>query len=95
MFIDQQGRWIDGRVFLFILDPKPYIQKFQVIQEKKDMLRVLIVPVDRGVGYQEEIESIRRDIQKIMTCSVHFEFCDEIEPSPSGKYLYTISNVRR
>ncbi|WP_289139693.1 phenylacetate--CoA ligase family protein [uncultured Brevibacillus sp.] len=95
MFIDQQGRWIDGRVFLFILDPKPYIQKFQVIQEKKDMLRVLIVPVDRGVGYQEEIESIRRDIQKIMMCSVHFEFCDEIEPSPSGKYLYTISNVRR
>lgn len=99
MFIDKRGRWIDGRLFLFILDPQPFIQKFQVIQELKDLIRVLIVPVNQhkepAVAYQAEIASIRQEIQKVMDCSVQFEFCDEILPSPSGKYRFTISNVQR
>lgn len=99
IFVDKRGRLIDGRVFLFILDPKPFIQKFQVIQERIDLLRILIVPTNLGIDpaliFEQEWKAIRHSIQKVMECTVQFEFCEEILPTPSGKYRYTISHVRR
>jgi len=99
MFVDMEGRWVDGRVFLYILDPKPYIRKFQVIQERADFLRILIVPVkDIGapeVVYAQEVADIKQEIKKVMACEVQVEFLDEILPTSSGKYRYTISHVPR
>ncbi|MGE5704042.1 MAG: phenylacetate--CoA ligase family protein [Clostridia bacterium] len=99
MFIDKKGRWIDGRLFLFALDSKEYVRKFQVIQETQDSIRIPIILADRGINpaqaYQKELEQIKRDIQKVMDCHVTFEFCDHIMSTPSGKYRYTISHAKR
>lgn len=100
MFVDQAGRWIDGRLFLFFIDPLPFVKKFQVIQEDIELVKVLIVPdhealQKQGTSLEWEAAQIKRRIRKVMECRVEVEYCERIEPSPSGKYRYTISHVPR
>lgn len=99
VFIDKRGKWIDGRGIAQLLFRHPFIRKFQVIQEQKDLIRVLIVPmqnhVDAVKSLEPKIDSITHDIQKIMECHVRFEYCEDIPPSPSGKYRYLLSHVNR
>ncbi|MGD8189490.1 phenylacetate--CoA ligase family protein [Brevibacillus ginsengisoli] len=98
IFVDRKGRWIDGMLFLLLIDPRPFVKKFQVIQEKPDLVRVLIVPYpEHQVAYslQEEIRQIKSQIRKVMECEVEVELCEQIDPTPSGKYRYTISQVPR
>ncbi|GAA4707893.1 phenylacetate--CoA ligase family protein [Brevibacillus fulvus] len=97
MFIDRQGVWVDGRVFLYALDSRMFISKFQVIQEQPDMLTVKIVPRqwtdDPQKTYAAETQEVVRVIQQIMDCEVRVEYYQELLPTPSGKYRYTISHV--
>lgn len=99
VFIDKQGRWLDGRGISKILYRQRFIRKFQVIQERRDLVRILIVPMNKEVDTIQQLkpktDSIIREIQKVMECDVRFEYCEDIPPSPSGKYRYLISHVKR
>ncbi|MDM8553183.1 hypothetical protein QUF75_00415 [Desulfococcaceae bacterium HSG7] len=76
-----------------------WIKKFQIIQEELNRIRVLIVcskqhhnPQGR---YNNELKELTKKIKHVMSenCAVHYDFLDDILPTSSGKYLYTISKV--
>lgn len=78
-----------------------WIKRFQVIQEELNLIKVLIVctesqnnPFDK---YDNELKKFTKKIKRVMSedCVVRFEFLDDISPTSSGKYLYTISKVAR
>jgi phenylacetate-CoA ligase len=76
-----------------------WIFKYQVIQEDYDLIRVRIAPVQythRTEIYSNEMREISQKIKLVMgmDCRVDFDFVNDIESNPSGKYQYTISNVR-
>ncbi|WP_147512775.1 phenylacetate--CoA ligase family protein [Brevibacillus massiliensis] len=101
MFLDKQGVQIDGSMFNLLLDDKPFVKKYQVIQEEYEKIRILIVPVDQNRNpftyHKEELDDVTKKIQMVMgeTCQVTFELMEEILPASSGKYRYTISKVSR
>lgn len=75
-----------------------WILKYQVIQEAFDRVRILIVPLSLSEPeneYREQADAIADKIKLVMgaECRVEFEFVDDIPPSASGKYRYTISRV--
>lgn len=94
-FVRADGTIIHGQYFIQILYHRPWVLRFQVVQESCDHVVVnLVVSEEPGT---EEKEEIRRMIRAVMGdgCRVEFRFLDRIEPSRSGKYLYVLSNVAR
>jgi phenylacetate-CoA ligase len=100
-FVNRHGDAIHGEYFTHLFYHEDWVQKFQVVQESVD--RIVIKTVPRGNGadceqqYQEEMQAITRDIRSAMSesCEVKFQFEDDIAPTDSGKYRYTISKVER
>ena len=92
-FKTKDGTLIDGEYFTHLIYFKDWIQKFQIVQQQFDLIKLRIVLND------EKSESDMKEIvdkMKIVMgqdCKVEFEFVDDIEPLKSGKYLYTISEV--
>lgn len=78
-----------------------WIQKYQVIQEDYDLIRVLIVPREQVRNpqeyYAQEMRAIVEKICLVMSqdCQVVFEFVNDMAPTASGKHRYTISKVYR
>lgn len=76
-----------------------WIRKYQVIQERLDLVRLLIVPLrsnERGdPAHQAMITELIRVLRLALgeDCQVRVEFVDNIPPAVSGKYRYTISRV--
>jgi phenylacetate-CoA ligase len=72
------------------------IRKFQVVQEAPDRIVVRVVPfedaAERALAHREEIA---RHITDRMgaPCSVTFVVEDDIEPTRTGKHLYTVSRL--
>ncbi|REE57518.1 phenylacetate-CoA ligase [Paenibacillus taihuensis] len=99
IFINKNGDRIDGRMFIRLLMSSAFIQKFQVIQERYDRIKIVVDPavkkLDHYKVYAKEIERLVEDARIIMggDCEVGFEFVDYIETTASGKYRFTISMV--
>ncbi len=78
---------------------KGWILKYQVIQQDYDLVLVLIVPRDRvtHLAYADEKKTIDEKIRLVMgqECRVEFKFVDDIAPTATGKYRYTISKIKR
>lgn len=71
------------------------IERFQVVQERHDHVRVLIVtsgPEDFGPDDTAELAAKIRHVMGA-DCRVDVERVDRLEPSPSGKFRTTISKV--
>jgi len=72
------------------------IGKFQVVQEALDRITVIIVPVEgageRALAHDDEIRA--RIQQMVGDCEISFVLADRIDPTPTGKHMYVISNVR-
>lgn len=72
------------------------IRKFQVVQEAVDKLLVRVVPfegaADRVLADRDEIA---RHIASAMggPCSIRFSLEGDIEPTRTGKHLYTVSKL--
>ena len=92
VFKNKRGDLIDGEYFSHLFYFKDWIYKYQVIQKDYDYILVKIVSNSPN---QEEINTIKKDIQKVMgdDCRVEFKIVDDIEPLKSGKFRYTISEV--
>lgn len=74
------------------------IGKFQVVQETLNSILVRLVPVENAdLSTWEAGDKVVEQIQTAMGCKCHVEFRIEkdIEPSPTGKHLYTIKHLKR
>jgi phenylacetate-CoA ligase len=90
----KNGDFIHYGYFMYLLFFKDWISQYQVIQ--KSVSRIIFKIVKSSDKYQQtELEDIVAKTKLVMgdDCEVIFEFVDEIQPSVSGKYRYTISEV--
>jgi phenylacetate-CoA ligase len=75
------------------------IQQFQIIQETVDSILINLVLIDKTKlkDMENDFQEINQKICKIMghKTTIQYNILDEIEPSPSGKYLYIFSKVKK
>ncbi len=98
VFRKENGEIIAGEFFIHFIGVvfnKSLIEKFQVVQEDFDKIKIKIVTRKRR-EFKQHQSNIVKNIRSVMggDCKVDFEFVEEIPSSPSGKYLYTISKVK-
>jgi phenylacetate-CoA ligase len=95
IFRKSDGTIIHAGYFMVILFFKDWINQYQVVQ--KNFNHVLFRIVKSGQNHhQSDLDEIAAKTRLAMgkDCMVEFEFLEEIPPSPSGKYRYTISEVQ-
>jgi phenylacetate-CoA ligase len=93
-FYNNDGTKVHGQYFIHLFYFQDWVKKFQVLQEEYD--KVVCRVVKEKEPNQEDIKKIENKIKKVMgeNCQVEFSFVKGINPSKSGKYLYTISRVK-
>jgi len=94
MFKCRDGTLIDGEYFTHLLYFRDWVRKFQFIQKDFDLVVVNLVKGD-GAMPEGDLEDISEKIQVLLgdRCRVEYNFLEDIPPSSSGKYRYTISEV--
>jgi len=94
-FILKNGTTIHGEYFTHLFYLKDWVEKFQVIQEDYNKIRIMIVA--RGEVPDRCKHDIDAKIRLVMgqECKIKWDFIDNIPKTPTGKYLYTRSLVRR
>jgi phenylacetate-CoA ligase len=98
VFKTKDGRIIPGEFFIHFIGVvynKDFISKFQVIQKDYAFVIIRLVLKDEAKfnSYKNQIvDSIR--VVMGNECKVEFEFVNDIKPTKSGKYLYTISEIK-
>lgn len=97
----RDGGVIDGTIFNKLFYARKWVTKFQVVQEEMERFTISIVPDpaigDPRVTRADEIAEIE-DLMEQAThypLQIDFNFCEDIPPSPSGKYRYVISKVNQ
>lgn len=75
---------------------RDWIKKFQAIQDELDHILIRVELQTGQEASKEDMEDITDKTRMLMgeTCRVDFEFVESISRSASGKYLYTICQVR-
>jgi phenylacetate-CoA ligase len=94
MFINEKGDKIFGGYFRQILFNIDWIKEYQIIQKDYDLIIYRIVKLKSPK--KESIKKIEKLVKNIMSenCKIKWEFVNEIKPTKSGKYLYTISEIK-
>lgn len=98
VFRTKDGQVIPGEFFIHfvgVVHNKGYISQLQVIQEEYDFVRIKVVINDQQ-QFETYKSQIIQSVRKVMgkECHVEFESVDHIPPLKSGKFLYTICNLR-
>ena len=98
-FKKKDGTLITSGPFNELFHAYDWIERYQIIQEDYDFIRILFVPVERDASLQKdhkvEMMKITKKIRSVMgpKCEITYEFVDDIPPSASGKHRFTISKV--
>jgi len=98
-FVTADGTLVAGEYFNYVFYLQDWVEKFQVIQESTRQIRARIVRRrDVPVAGDAETAGLEEIVHKVRLalgddCHVAFEFVDQIEPSASGKYRFTVSKV--
>jgi phenylacetate-CoA ligase len=84
--VTSDGVWIPGYAFIYICRAIKGITNFQLIQERRGELRVLLA--SDGQFPSDGIVQVRQAVQKRLNSSdtIAVELVGEIPPAPSGKY---------
>ena len=92
-FIKKDGSLVHAQFFVALLFFKPWVREFKITQKKHDFIELLIA--NEGQPDKNDIKAITSKIKQVMgqDCQVDFVFVGEVPPSPSGKYLYTVTEV--
>ena len=92
-FIRRDGSLFHGQYFGFLLFYTPWVKKFQFVQKDYDLVKVYIVLA--GEKDPEKLKFVEEKTKLVLDkdCRVEFEFVEEIPPTKSGKFLYTVSEV--
>lgn len=94
-FVKRDGTIIYGGYFTQLFYFNNSIKKFQVIQDDYDHIVCKLVLRECAIGIEDNIRDIKQKIQLVMSkdCEIEFEFVDEILPTKSGKYMYTVCEI--
>lgn len=97
VFVTKDGRMIAPNFWcrFFMVDGQSrYVERFQVIYRKNDLVTIRIVKRD---GFSQSTEAdMSRILRKNFTPDIHFEFeyVPKIDPQISGKYQMVINETR-
>jgi len=93
-FVSKTGKLIHGEFFTHLFYGIEDIKKFQLIQHSLDDLELKLV-ADENERVQHAVENIKAKINQIMEDEVNLNinFLEDIAPSPSGKFLFTLSKM--
>lgn len=100
-FLTRDGVRVNGEYFTHLIYFKDWVKKFQFIQDEYEKVRLCVVPaVSLEEGYRilyKEKEELESKVRLVMgpNCNLEVEVVEDIPPSPSGKYRYTISRLQR
>lgn len=72
---------------------RPFIRTFQLVQHSYDDLEALVVLSGEPEQYRAELDSIARQLEKILDTKCRFTFCKTIPAEKTGKYLYVRSEL--
>jgi phenylacetate-CoA ligase len=88
------GRLIHGEYFTHIFYGRRNIKQFQFVQESR--IRYAVRIVANGELAVAELGDIRQEILAVLgsNADVRFEFQEHIPPLSSGKFRFTVSNVK-
>lgn len=91
--VTNDGVWIPGYAFIYICRAVEGIVKFQVCQEQRGRIRVLLATDDNFPpdGSQQVRQSVRRRLDS--NDEILVEIVDDIQPAPSGKYRPVIGGL--
>jgi len=96
-FKNKFGDFISAGLFSSLFYFKENIRQFQVIQETTDLILINLVLIEKNKleDMDNFFEENNQKICKTMghKITVKYNIVDEIEPSPSGKYMYIFSRV--
>ncbi len=96
-FKNKFGDFINAGLFYSLFHFKENIRQFQVIQETTDLILINLVLIDNNKlkDMDKDFKEINQKIEKVMghKITIKYNMVDEIEPSPSGKYMYVFSKV--
>ena len=94
IIVSPSGKLLHGEFFTHLFYKVRGVQQFQVIQETPHELQIKIVKGDEfsdgTLQFLEQTIHTHGDPGFI----IHFKTCDQIPPSPSGKYRFTISRIQ-
>ncbi len=92
IFTKRNGEKIGGGFFTQQLYFRSWCHKFQVIQKDYELIEIKII----GQKNEKDFAIIEKNIKRIMgeDCIVKFSVVNEIKPMKSGKYFYTISEIK-
>jgi len=98
VFINKFGDSIDDDLFIALFRLKKNVKQFQIIQQEIDYIIINLVLVDK-TKLKDMNEEFKKENQKIWWAmgeetKIKYNILDEIEPSPSGKFMYTFSRVK-
>ena len=97
VFKTRKGDKIDGEFFTHLFYGADFVRKFQFHQTEYERIEVLIESSADDLLEQEKdfFSDMTKKIRLVMgdECKVEYTVCDCIEPSPSGKFIYTISDL--
>jgi phenylacetate-CoA ligase len=95
-FRTASGANVDGEYFTHLIYHLDWVEKFQVVQRTLRSVVFRIVLADHRPPPEPELERITAGTRAALgeDCEVDFEFVDELVPGPSGKFRFTISEVK-
>ncbi len=93
-FVSKAGKLIHGEFFTHLFYGIKEIKKFQLIQHSLDDLELKLV-ADENEYVQLAVENIKAKINQIMEdeVNININYLENIAPSPSGKFLFTLSKI--
>jgi len=98
-FKNKFGDFIGAGIFYPLFYFHTNIRQFQIIQERADSILINLVLMDKTKlkDMDNNFKEINQKIEKIMghKTTIKYNLVDEIQPSPSGKYLYAFSKVEK
>jgi len=94
LFKTKTSELIDGEYFTHLFYFKGWVKKFQITQKDYNLIQILVVL--QNEKNQEDIQEIEHNIKIVMgkNCKIVWKFVNNIKSTKSGKYLYTISEVK-
>lgn len=93
-FLTREGKLVHGEYFTHLFYHRPWVRRFQVRQKNYD--EVVAYVVKQAEPAAGELAELEHGVRAIMgeRCAVRFDFVEDIPPSPSGKYMYTVCDLR-
>jgi phenylacetate-CoA ligase len=96
LFKTKDGRLVDGEYFTHLTYFKDWIKNFRFRQIDYDYIVIEIVLCSTHKPPENELSEVEAGVKKMMgdDVRINWKFVDNIEPLPSGKYVYTISDIK-